>query len=299
MEKIKLINPQKINMKEHPVLNESWLQNVIAENPEIIGLGDLILKDKERKQPKAGRLDILLQDAEINKRFEVEIQLGKTDESHIIRTIEYWDIERKRYPQYEHCAVIIAEEITGRFLNVISLFNGSIPLIAIQISAYKLGDEYFLNFTTILNEMNLGFIEEDEELSEITDRNYWVNKQGTPKTVKIVDEILDIIGSIIPGFELKYNKFYIGLAQNGRADNFIIFKAKKKFTRMEIRLEQNNELENEIESTNLDLMDYDKRNGRYRIKMTMDDIKKHKEIIIKLIKKSKNIHIQDSPKKLA
>lgn len=43
----------------------------------------------------------------------------------MIRTIEYWDIERKRYPQYEHCAVIIAEDITSRFLNVIQLFNGS------------------------------------------------------------------------------------------------------------------------------------------------------------------------------
>jgi hypothetical protein len=63
-----------------------------------------------------GRLDLLLQDVDTNRRYEVEIQLGKTDESHIIRTIEYWDIERKRYPQYDHCAVIIAEDITSRFL---------------------------------------------------------------------------------------------------------------------------------------------------------------------------------------
>ncbi len=40
---------------------------------------------------KAGRLDLLLQDAN-QRRYEVEIQLGATDESHIIRTIEYWDI---------------------------------------------------------------------------------------------------------------------------------------------------------------------------------------------------------------
>jgi hypothetical protein len=30
----------------------------------------------------------------------------------------------KRYPQYDHCAVLIAE-FTSRFLNVISLFNGT------------------------------------------------------------------------------------------------------------------------------------------------------------------------------
>ena len=59
-------------------------------------------------------------------RYEVEIQLGPTDESHIIRTIEYWEIERRRYPQYEHVAVIVAEDVTSRFLNVINLLNGSV-----------------------------------------------------------------------------------------------------------------------------------------------------------------------------
>jgi hypothetical protein len=291
MSNINLIKPEKILLKEHPVLTESWLQDIIAKNPEIIGLGELRLKDKERKHPRAGRLDILLQDPEINKRYEVEIQLGKTDESHIIRTIEYWDIERKRYPQYEHCAVIIAEEITSRFLNVISLFNGTIPLIAIQLTAYKNGDDYFLTFNTVLDEVSYGLVDDDEEISEITDRNYWLNK-GTPKTVQIADEIFAIIQEILPGYELKYNKFYIGLAQNGRADNFALFKPKKQFTRMEIKIDKSEELENEIESRDIDLMDYEKRGGRYRIKLTMNDIKKHREFLGTLIKKAKNIEAE-------
>jgi len=289
MENINLIRPEKIKLKNHPSLNESWLQDVIAKNPEIIGLGDLVLKDKERIQPRAGRLDILFQDPELSKRYEVEIQLGKTDESHLIRTIEYWDIERKRYPQYEHCAVIIAEEITSRFLNVISLFNGNIPLIAIQLTAYKNNDDYFLTFNTVLDEMSLGLVDDDEEISEITDRNYWETQKGTPKTVKIVDEALSVIKEILPGYELKYNKFYIGLAQNGIADNFIIFRAKKSFMRMEIRLDKSEELENEIESRGIDLMDYEKRSGRYRIKLTMNDLKKHRDYIGDLVRRSKNI----------
>ena len=114
-----------IDLKTSTYVNEKWIQEQIANDPTMLGLGDIVLKDKERIQPNAGRLDLLFQDSETNKRYEVELQLGKTDESHIIRTIEYWDIERKRYPQYEHCAVIIAEDITSRFLNVIQLFNGS------------------------------------------------------------------------------------------------------------------------------------------------------------------------------
>ena len=66
------------------------------------------------------------------------------DESHIIRTIEYWDIERRRYPQYDHIAVIVAEDVTSRFLNVISLFNGSIPLMAIQIKGIEVNGAFTL-----------------------------------------------------------------------------------------------------------------------------------------------------------
>src|SRR5437660_12461262 len=106
-------------------VTEKMVQEQIADDPSILGLGELELKDKERMQPHAGRLDLLLQDPETLKRYEVEIQLGATDESHIIRTIEYWDIERKRYPQYEHAAVIVAEEITARCLHVIQPFNGA------------------------------------------------------------------------------------------------------------------------------------------------------------------------------
>jgi hypothetical protein len=138
------------------------------------------------------------------QRYEVEIQLGATDPSHIIRSIEYWDIEKKRYPKYDHCAVIVAEEITGRFMNVISLFNGSIPLIALQMSAVKHGDEIELIFTKVLDRITLGS-DEDDAVAEATDRNYWEKKASTPKTMKIVDMVFKDCMSVVPGYELKYN----------------------------------------------------------------------------------------------
>src|SRR3990170_5460068 len=128
-----------VSLKAHAVYNEKWLQGVLAEDTSFLGLGDLVVKDVERRQPRAGRLDLLLSDPETHTRYEVEIQLGATDEAHIIRTIEYWDIEKSRYPQYEHVAVLVAEDITSRFLNVINLFNRAIPLIAIQMRALEVG----------------------------------------------------------------------------------------------------------------------------------------------------------------
>jgi hypothetical protein len=166
----KYVKHQKLLLKTHPDFNEKWVQERIAEDPSILGIGELILKDKERNQPGAGRLDLLFQDPDSNLRYEVEIQLGKTDESHIFRTIEYWDLERKRYPQYDHVAVIIAEDITSRFLNIISLLNGFIPLVAIQLNAIQVEDQIALIFTVVLDH-RLGLAPEEEE--EVTDRAYW------------------------------------------------------------------------------------------------------------------------------
>jgi hypothetical protein len=268
----------KISLKHHPELTERWVQDRIAENPMILGLGDVVLKDKERIQPRAGRLDLLLQDAEANHRYEVEIQLGKTDESHIIRTIEYWDIERKRYPQYEHTAVIVAEEITARFLNVISLFNGTIPLMAIQMSAVGLGETVSLLFTTVLDEARFGLVDEDEEVQEFTDRAYW-EARGSKATVAMADEVLKLVAEFAPGLELKYNKFYIGLATNGVPNNFLIFRPQKSALRLEVRLPPSPETEAMLETAGLDVMDYDKRWGRYRLRLNKGEVVKFTEVL--------------------
>lgn len=123
----KLTNATSVNMGQHPAISEQWLEDRIAEDPSLLGLGDLDVIERQKSQPPGGRLDLLLRDPETLTRYVVEFQLEPTDPSHIIRAIEYWDVERRRYPQYEHVTVIVAEDVTGRFSNVISLFNGSIP----------------------------------------------------------------------------------------------------------------------------------------------------------------------------
>jgi len=64
--------------------------------------------------------------------------------------------------------VIVAEEITARFFNVISLFNGFIPIIAIQMSAIEFGDAVTLVFSTVFGRISWG--------SKRTNRNYWQSR---------------------------------------------------------------------------------------------------------------------------
>ena len=55
----------------------------------------------------------------------------------------------------------------------------------------------------------------------------------------MVDELLEIIKAFDSNLELKYNKFYIGLAKDGKPSNFVIFRPKKNFLRLEPRLDRN------------------------------------------------------------
>ena len=121
-------------------LDEYWLQDQIQDDPSILGLGNLEIVSREHRQPVGGRIDFLMRETEVDNFYEVEIMLGTLDESHIIRTIEYWDIERQRRQQYDHFPVIVAERITGRFFNVLRLLNRAVPMIAVQLSAFKLND---------------------------------------------------------------------------------------------------------------------------------------------------------------
>ena len=274
---------EKISLKNNPEIKEDMIQKFIYEDPSVLGLGELTAIQREKIQPQVGRIDLLFGD-DNNTRYEVEVQLGATDPSHIIRTIEYWDMEKKRYPQYDHCAVIIAEEITGRFMNVISLFNGTIPLIAIQLSAIKTGENiYNLVFTKVLDRMTLGN-EEDEEV-ETTDRKYWENR-STTKMLKNVDDIFADLNELTQGYELKYNKFYIGISKEGLVKNFIEFKPKKNYLYFLVKGEENTEKINKIENAGLEVS-YIPRWKEYQIRINnLDEYKKNKELIKELVKDS-------------
>lgn len=55
--RIQYVKGDRIWLKDHPEFDESWLQNIIANDPSILGFGDLILRETERIQLKAGRLN--------------------------------------------------------------------------------------------------------------------------------------------------------------------------------------------------------------------------------------------------
>lgn len=228
----KVLESNLVRLKELD-LDENWLQEYLAKNPKILGLGeDLALVQRERRQMRAGRLDLLFSDGEGDTRYVVEVMLGAIDESHIIRAIEYWDIERRRYPAYDHIAVLVAEDITSRFINVLSLFSGTIPLVVMQLSTIKVDSGIVLLPLKILDQRALREDDVADVSAPPSDRAYWKNK-STDEAMAVVDELLGYINEEAKPtrYELKYLTQYIGVS-SGRRGNIAYIRPQKSKIRI-------------------------------------------------------------------
>lgn len=76
-------------------------------------------------------------------------------------------------------------------------------------------------------------------------------------------------------------------------DNFAIFRPQKKIMHMEIRLNKSQEIEEFIESSGIELLDYFSRNRSYRINLKPGDVEKYKTTLTALFKKSLGIEDEE------
>ena len=192
--------------------NEEWLQTQIWENPSQIGLGDLETVTRETAVSSGGRLDILLKNPESDTMYEVEVMLGETDPSHIIRTIEYWDLIRRKWPQRQHFGVLIAEKISKRYFNVIQILSNNVPLVAIQVNIIELEDRRSLHFTKIID----SYEEPEDDLvgiAEQIDESFWENKSNS--VLNTAKKIFDLTKVIYEDTRLGYNKTNITINSGG------------------------------------------------------------------------------------
>jgi hypothetical protein len=281
-ENLKYIKAEKISLKKH--FNEKWLQDRIEEDTSILGLGELDIIQRERKQSSGGRIDFLFINNETETMYEAEIMLGETDESHIIRTIEYWDIEKRRFPSKDHKAVIVAEEITNRFFNVIGLMNRSIPIIAIQLNAIKIDDKVILNFTKVLDTYETP--EDDESLGgEEVGRPYW-EKKSNPKSIAIMDEMISIAQKEYPNSKITYNKHHVALGTTKR--NYMWFHPRKSPYNCHFEIKIGKENIEEVKTTfeELGISYTPRKEDNLAISIQGDELKKNYDKIEKIIKQS-------------
>ncbi len=192
--------------------DEYWLQDIIYDNPKVLGLGNLVPVNKEKKQSSGGRLDILLKDPEQNSMYEVEVMLGETDPSHIIRSIEYWDNEKRKYPQRQHFCVLVAESFDRRYFNVIQLMSLNIPMIAVQADLLEVGGEKILNFTKIIDIYLEP--EENEEDVKVVNEATWTN--DAPWVHTNAKELIEIYKEQDSKINIGFTQSYVSINIDGK-----------------------------------------------------------------------------------
>jgi predicted transport protein len=178
---------------------------------------------------------------------------------------------------------LIAEDITSRFLNVISLFNGTIPLIAIQMQAIRVAGKLTLIFTCVMDEMSRGLVDEDEDAESFpADRAYWEGN-ASKATLVTADAILEIAKQFDSTLELKYDKHYISFGRGGAPFNFVSFRSKKSTITLEIRLPRTDDIDAKIEHAGLDALEYNARWGVYRLRLAAADVKGKAKVLRELL----------------
>ena len=96
-------------------------------------------------------------------------------------------------------------------------------------------------------------------------------------------EVLRLLKTLDEELELKYNKFYISMSKDNKPFNFVIFRPKKNSLRVEPKLKKVEEIEIMLDSAGLDVLEYDTRNQRYRIRFSKDEIQKHERLLKEIL----------------
>jgi hypothetical protein len=264
-------------------LGEKWLQDQIQLDPTLLGLGELEVAFREHRQPLGGRIDFLMRNIEGDTFYEVEIMLGALDESHIIRAIEYWDIERQRRPSYQHRAVIVAEQITARFFNVVRILNRAVPLIAIKLTAFKSGENnVILHAVTVLDIVEEIVDDHQVDQAEQSDRTYWEKKSTT--TLAIMDKIVLFLKSKSIEPRVTYNRHHIALgSKTGR--NFCWFHPRKAAGRCHIELrvksDSRDTILSHLQADGLDATPRDTREMTFAV--TLLELEKHTSLVTEVL----------------
>jgi hypothetical protein len=260
-------------------LDEYWLQDYICNNPSCLGIGDLELVSKEKKQSSGGRLDILMKGSD-DELYEIEVMLGETDETHIIRTIEYWDIEKKKRPKRQHTAVLVAEKINSRFYNVVNLLSHSVPLIGIQANLYRHGDSVSMVFTKIIDSF------EEPEIDEENGSTHGIEylKEKYPETGQVIELLVPVILEFCSDNRINYRKNGTTIFIGG-TKRIVINRRGNKQASISYRVSDENRTNIE-ELLDNQSISYDYKNGYIRIWLNPVALKKHidthKEIIKRL-----------------
>lgn len=153
--------------------------------------------------------------------------LGECDADHGFRTLDYWAREKVKRPNSLHYAVLVAENLQGRFKTLTEMLPQFLPFIAIEIRTIELTTADNQTIATIYSEIiaqpddaaeaiDLGTTDGDHTSSP-RDEDWWRSKQGDG-FVDFIQELASLCQSTIGTSRIDYTaSSYISLKKGRRA----------------------------------------------------------------------------------
>lgn len=106
--------------------------------------------------------------------------------------------------------------------------------------------------------------------------------------MELVDALFARFISPLDGrWTLNHMQRYIGLARNGVADNFVLMKPRRDASvNLELRLPASDRVNSQLEDAGLDVLTYNTRHSRYKVKVRAEDLDHHGALLEELIRKA-------------
>ena len=111
----------------------------------------------------------------------------------------------------------------------------------------------------------------------------------------MADEVLRLLKTFDQDVDLRYNQFYISVSKDNKPFNFVIFRPKKASLGVESKLKKAEGIEIMLDSAGLDVLEYDTRNQRYRIRFSKDEFQRHERLLKEILGRADRDFDGESP----
>jgi len=222
------IHDNKITSLKALGRNETWLRDWIKEDSSRLGLGPLEIKavEVQHSTKSGGRLDILAYRSDLDTYYEIELMLGEVNADHGFRCLDYWARERQKRPNARHVAVLVAEDLQGRYQTVIETLPNFLPFIAIELRVLQIKGQEIATIVPLIvaqpDDMILGSVDQpaDEEVTgsknAVRDREWW-EANSTHEYIATIDALVKLCESKIGPSSVNYTaSSYISLKKGKR-----------------------------------------------------------------------------------
>jgi hypothetical protein len=289
--------------------DEKWIHKWISEKTERLGIGpfEIVAQELHQYKNRGGILDILGYNKPTNTYYEIEVMLGECDSDHGFRTLDYWARERAKNPNSLHYAILVAEDLQGRYKTLIETLPQFLPFIGIEIQTLQLSydnDEKIITCKAeiiaqpddVIETGNSGVVISAGKVNAPKDENWWKEQNHGDLFVETVKEMFDYCEENVGTSRIDYTaQSYISLKKGRRvwlpmwprSDGFYVYLPDDGTGTSDESSERFRKWQEKLETVGIELSwAYKYNGGSNPIGFNLPKIKMKEPIVLELLKDS-------------